>query len=119
MTPATTGAITKMSGGAPGDPVAFGPYLLYGLIARGGMAEVYRARSSRAGGMLAIKVMRPQLAKEARFVEMFIREGRLAMLLAHETIVRTIDVGEVDGRCYIAMEYLGGKDLTQVLRRCQ
>src|SRR5437762_11916623 len=94
--------LTKLSPGAPGDPVEFGPYLLYGLIARGGMAEVYRARRFDGdGGMLAIKVMRPQLAKETRFVDMFIREGKLAMMLTCESIVRTVDVGAVDGRCYI------------------
>jgi len=116
-----TGPITKLSPGAPGDPAPFGPYLLYGLIARGGMAEVYRARPRDRSDtrMLAIKVMRPQLAKESRFVEMFIREGKLAEMLRCDAIVRTDDVGEVDGRYFIAMEYIGGKDLTQILRRCQ
>src|SRR5437868_2037808 len=119
-----TGSVAKLAPGAPGDPVEFGPYLLYGLIARGGMAEVYRARRrdgarAREAAMLAIKVMRPQLAKETRFVEMFIREGKLAMMLVCDAIVRTVDVGEVEARYFIAMEYIGGKDLTQVLRRCQ
>jgi serine/threonine protein kinase len=117
--PSDRGA-ARLSPGAPGDPGEFGPYLLYGLIARGGMAEVYRARrADGSGGMLAIKVMRPQLAREARFVDMFIREGRLAVLLDCDAIVRTWEVGEVEGRYFIAMEYIGGKDLTQVLRRCQ
>jgi serine/threonine protein kinase len=116
----SAGSFTKLSPGSPGDPSRFGPYLLFGLIARGGMAEVYRARHERGdGGMLAIKVMRPQLAKENRFVEMFIREGKLAEMLRCEAIVRTYDVGVVEGRYFIAMEYIGGKDLTQVLRRCQ
>jgi serine/threonine protein kinase len=91
-----------------------------GLIARGGMAEVYRARSRATGPrILAIKCMRPQLAKETRFVEMFVREGKLAVLLEHENIVRTYEIGRVDGRYFIVMEYIGGKDLTQILRRCQ
>jgi serine/threonine protein kinase len=115
-----TGPLAKLAPGAPGDPAPFGPYLLYGLIARGGMAEVYRARlRDGTGPMLAIKVMRPQLAKEHRFVEMFIREGKLAKLLECPAIVRTFDVGEVEGRYFIAMEYIGGKDLTHILRRCQ
>lgn len=104
--------------GALGNPAPFGPYLLYGMVARGGMAEVYRARRPDENRLLAIKVMRPQLAKETRFIEMFIREGRLAMMLRGDTIVHTVDVGEVGGRWYIAMEYLSGRDLTQVLRRC-
>jgi serine/threonine protein kinase len=63
--------------------------------------------------------MRPQLAREARFVDMFNREGQLAMLLRNRCIVETTEIGRIDGRHYIAMEYIGGRDLTQVLRRCQ
>lgn len=111
----------KLSPGAPNDPVPFGGYYLLGLIARGGMAEVYRARSRKAGSkrLLAVKVMRPQLAREARFIDMFHREGKLAMVLKNRCIVETVEIGEADARHYIAMEYIGGRDLTQVLRRCQ
>jgi serine/threonine protein kinase len=105
--------------GSPADPVLFGKYLLMGLIARGGMAEVYRSRSRTSSRLYAIKCMRPQLAKEARFVEMFVREGKLAVLLENDNIVRTYEIGRTEGRYFIAMEYIGGKDLTQVLRRCQ
>lgn len=110
----------KMSPGAPNDPVPFGKYYLLGLIARGGMAEVYRAKP-RDGDkrLLAVKVMRPQLAREARFVDMFHREGKLAMMLRNRCIVETVELGEHEGRHYITMEYIGGRDLTQVLRRCQ
>lgn len=108
-----------MSPGAPNDPVPFGKYYLLGLIARGGMAEVYRARVQSEKRLLALKVMRPQLAREARFIDMFHREGKLAMLLDNRCIVRTVEVGQHDGKHYITMEYIGGRDLTQVLRRCQ
>jgi serine/threonine protein kinase len=50
---------------------------------------------------------------------MFIREGKLAVLLDNDSIVRTYEIGRIEGRYFIAMEYIGGKDLTQVLRRCQ
>ncbi len=110
----------KLTAGAPADPVAFGKYYLLGLVARGGMAEVYRARPRQsAEQLLAVKVMRPQLARESRFVDMFIREGKLALILKHPSIVATTDVGRIEGRYFIAMEYISGKDLTQVLRRCQ
>src|SRR3569623_1021575 len=110
-----------MSPGAPNDPVAFGKYFLLGLIARGGMAEVYRARvqANPTKRLLAVKVMRPQLAREARFIDMFHREGKLAMMLRNRCIVETLEIGQFDGRHYISMEYIGGRDLTQVLRRCQ
>jgi serine/threonine protein kinase len=110
----------KLSPGAPNDPVPFGRYYLLGLIARGGMAEVYRAKTQVGQRqLLAVKVMRPQLARDAKFVDMFHREGKLAMLLRNRCIVETIELGQYDGRHYIAMEYIGGRDLTQVLRRCQ
>ncbi len=115
-----TAEAAKLAAGSPTEPAPFGKYHLMGLIARGGMAEVYRARArDRRDQILAIKCMRPQLAREARFVDMFIREGKLAILLKHPSIVETFDVGRAEGRYFIAMEYIGGKDLTQVLRRCQ
>jgi serine/threonine protein kinase len=111
----------KLSPGAPNDPVPFGRYYLLGLIARGGMAEVYRAKPQvGARRLLAIKVMRSQLAREARFVDMFRREGKLALMLSNNRcIVETLELGQHEGRHYITMEYIGGRDLTQVLRRCQ
>lgn len=84
------------------------------------MAEVYRARLRDGDGTLfAIKVMRPQIAREARFVDMFRREAQLAMLLASPAIVQTLEVGQIEKRHYIAMEYIAGADLTKLLRRCQ
>jgi serine/threonine protein kinase len=84
------------------------------------MAEVYRGISQDdPSRLVAIKCMRPQLAKESRFVEMFIREGKLALLLEHENIVRTLEIGRSEGRYFITMEYIPGRDLTQILRRCQ
>src|SRR5689334_19441809 len=112
----------RLPSGSPEHPAAFGKYMLLGLIARGGMAEVYRARtkgSALSDKLLAIKCMRPSLARESRFVEMFIREGKLAVILDHDAIVRTFEIGKIEGRYFIAMEYIGGKDLTQILRRCQ
>jgi eukaryotic-like serine/threonine-protein kinase len=114
--------VGRLSPGAPNDPAPFGPYQLLGLIARGGMAEVYRGRYAEERPpkrLLAVKVMRQQLAREARFIDMFHREGRLAAMLRNRCIVDTREVGEISGRHYIAMEYIGGRDLTQVLRRCQ
>src|ERR1041384_5783192 len=109
----------KLAPGAPGEPVAFGRYFLLGLIARGGMAEVYRARPQIGPRrLLAIKVMRPQLAREARFVDMFHREGKLALLLRNRCIVEALELGQHDGRHFITMEYIGGRALTQGLRRC-
>jgi len=86
------------------------------------MAEVYRARliePETDPALLAIKVMRANLASEPRFIEMFRSEGELALMLDSSSIVRTLELGNSGGNHYIAMEYLGGQDLVQVLRRCQ
>lgn len=111
----------KLQPGSTSEPSLFGKFYLHGLIARGGMAEVYRARLRERvdDNMHAIKVMRPQLAREPRFVDMFHREGQLAMMLKNPCIVNTTEVGKIEGRHFIAMEYIGGRDLTQCLRRCQ
>ena len=116
--------VTKLDPGSPLDPTPFGRYLLMGMIARGGMAEVYRAKERTAelgpqDALYAVKCMRPQLAREARFVDMFVREGKLAMLLQHPAIVRTVEIDRFEQHHYISMEYVPGKDLTQILRRCQ
>lgn len=113
----------QLKAGSPDDPVEFGDYYLLGLIARGGMAEVFRARKRHERRLYAIKCMRPALARERRFVEMFEREAEVAKLLqepdSHPTIVEFIEGGQIDGKWYITMEYVGGKDLTQILRKCQ
>ncbi len=122
--------VVKLDPGSPVDPTPFGRYLLLGMIARGGMAEVYRAKEREdlvaglpplgpSDALYAVKCMRPTLARESRFIDMFVREGKLAMMLAHPNIVRTVEVDRVEQHHYIAMEYIAGKDLTQVLRRCQ
>jgi serine/threonine protein kinase len=103
----------------PAAPTPFGSYLLLGQVGRGGMAEVYRARKPNHDDVVAIKCMRPNLARDSRFVDMFLREGKLAMLLEHDSIVRTYEVGRIDGHYFIAMEFLAGKDLAQLLRACR
>src|SRR5690349_2719228 len=92
--------ISSMPTGSPAHPVEFGKFYLLGLIARGGMAEVYRARRIEPLGgaepeLYAIKVMRARLASESRFVSMFRRESQLAMMLDSRCIVRAIEAGIV------------------------
>lgn len=105
--------------GSPERPEPFGDYFLVGLAARGGMAEVYRATRAGTDQLFAIKVMRPGIAGDRRFVDMFRREGRLAAMLRSPSIVTTYESGEAGGIPFIAMEYLPGRDLNGVLRACQ
>lgn len=100
--------------------IPFGKYLLLDKIAQGRRSEVYCARavSGVPPDLLAIKCMCSSLARDNRFVEMFIREGKLAIMLDHPNIIRTYDVGSIDGRYFISMEYILGKDLDHLLKRC-
>jgi len=96
------------------EPKKFGKYQLLQKIAVGGMAELYRAKVTRAHGfekLVAIKKILPHLTDEGNLVKAFIDEAKLAALLQHENIVQIYDFGSIDGEYFIAMEYLFGKDL--------
>ena len=110
----------RLRPGTAAAPTRFGEYFLVGLAARGGMAEVYRARrADRPGELFAVKVIRQTLSGDERFVDMFRREGRLAVMLGGPCIVSTFEAGEFEGVPFIAMEYLSGCDLNTLLRLCQ
>jgi serine/threonine-protein kinase len=89
----------------------FGRYELLAELARGGMAELWLARLTGVGGfakLVAIKRILPHLSDDPRFVEMFLAEGRMLALLSHPNICPVYELGEVDGRLFLAMEYLEG-----------
>ncbi|MEZ4256974.1 MAG: protein kinase, partial [Polyangiales bacterium] len=102
---------------SPG-PTAYGKYELIELLARGGMAEVYKARSRGVEGfekILVVKRILPELSGNARFVEMFINEAKIAVTLSHANIAQVFDLGRVDDTYFIAMEYVAGLDLGALL----
>jgi eukaryotic-like serine/threonine-protein kinase len=92
---------------------ALGRYELLRPLARGGMGEVYLARRRAAGveKWLVVKKMRPERAGDARFLDLFMREARLSMSLAHQNIVPVFDFGRIDDQVFLAMERVEGKDL--------
>ena len=98
---------------------ALGRYELLRPLARGGMAEVYLARRRAAGveKLLVVKRIRPERSGDARFLEMFMREARLSMSLAHQNIVPVFDFGRIDDQVFLAMERIEGKDLGSSLAR--
>ncbi|MDG9700902.1 Stk1 family PASTA domain-containing Ser/Thr kinase [Streptomyces sp. DH37] len=93
-----------------------GRYRVEARIAVGGMATVYRALDTRLDRVLALKVMHPSFAADASFVGRFIREARSAARLAHPNVVGVFDQGEDGGYVYLAMEYVEGCTLRDVLR---
>jgi serine/threonine-protein kinase len=94
----------------------FGVYQNLELIGRGGMAEVYKSVHPTLGITVAIKILPPQLAAETEFRQRFTREAQVVAQLEHPNIVNVFDAGEQDGRHYIVMEYLVGKDLGELLK---
>ena len=95
-----------------------GPYLLHKKVARGGMAELFLADYVRRDGFkrkVAIKRILPHLAGNKNFIKMFTREARVAALLQHPNVVQIFDYGKIDNAYFIAMEYIDGKNLGEIL----
>lgn len=90
-------------------------YELVSHIARGGMATVYRAHDRQLDRVVAVKVPRPEFARDRRFSAQFRREARAAARLGHPNIVAVYDSGEERGLPYIVMEFVNGRTLRQVL----
>ncbi|WP_168723001.1 Stk1 family PASTA domain-containing Ser/Thr kinase [Streptomyces sp. S816] len=93
-----------------------GRYRVDARIAAGGMATVYRALDMRLDRVLALKVMHPALAADGVFVERFIREAKSAARLDHPNVVQVFDQGTDSSYVYMAMEYVAGCTLRDVLR---
>ena len=94
-----------------------GRYQVLSLIARGGMATVYEATDLRLDRVVALKVMHAHLAHDQAFVSRFQREAKSAARLTHGHVVAVYDQGEADGLVYLAMEYVPGRTLRDVLRQ--
>ncbi|MFI7340541.1 Stk1 family PASTA domain-containing Ser/Thr kinase [Streptomyces sp. NPDC050085] len=93
-----------------------GRYRIDARIAVGGMATVYRAVDTRLDRVLALKVMHPSLAADATFVDRFIREAKSVARLSHPNVVAVYDQGAEGAYVYLAMEYIAGCTLRDVLR---
>jgi TonB family protein len=106
----------------PKDGIKFGQYVLLEKIATGGMAEVWKARMRGVEGfqkIVAIKKILPHLSDNQDFIEMFVDEAKLAAQLNHNNIIHIYDLGKIQSSYYIAMEYIDGYDLKNILRKAQ
>ena len=92
-------------------------YEIRALLGRGGMGEVYEAVDHHLDRTVAVKVLRPELASDRRFLARFRREARTAARLGHSGIVAVHDIAEVDGRAFIVMELVPGATLGDLVRR--
>jgi serine/threonine protein kinase/Tfp pilus assembly protein PilF len=94
-----------------------GPYEILALLGAGGMGEVYKARDTRLDRTVAIKVMGATTSGDPAMRERLLREARAASALNHPHICTVHDVGDQDGRPFIAMEWIDGESLADRLRR--
>lgn len=92
-------------------------YRIVGLIGKGGMGEVYRADDLKLRQPVALKFLPEALAHDARKLERFLHEVRVARQVSHPNVCRVYDIAEEGGQHFISMEYVDGEDLAAVLRR--
>ncbi len=93
-----------------------GRYRIKSLIGSGGMANVYKAYDEESQRIVALKVLKDEHRGDMEFVRRFEREAQAVLMLSHENIVRSYDVGEDDGVSYIVLEYVEGKTLMEIIK---
>jgi eukaryotic-like serine/threonine-protein kinase len=103
---------------APGTLLAE-RYRIVSLAGRGGMGEVYRAEDQRVGQTVALKFLPPGLEQDPDARARLVAEVRSARAVSHPNVCRVYDVGEVDGRFFLTMEYIDGEDLASLLTRIE
>src|SRR6266508_2282952 len=97
------------------DTLFDGRYRIVRKLGTGGMANVYLAEDQELGRSVAIKILDDRHASDEQFVERFRREAKNAASLSHPNIVSIYDRGEAEGTYYIAMEYLDGRSLKELI----
>jgi len=133
-TPGTPGASNRrvdgMSGwSAPAAPISTASstpielgrvlghrYEILQLLGEGGMGTVYKARDREVDRLVAVKVIRPELAQNADALHRFKQELVLARQITHRNVIRIFDLGEADGMKFITMEFIDGRDLKGLIR---
>lgn len=109
-----------MSDQQSGVGTRFGKFLLLKKLASGGMGEIFLAKQSGPVGfekILVIKRILQHHLDNKQYVDMFFSEARIAAMLSHSNVVQVYDMGEVDEHLYIAMEYVHGRSLKDVITR--
>jgi serine/threonine protein kinase len=98
-------------------PTSIGKYQITDILGRGAMGVVYRALDPALNRHVAIKVMSHGIAADQELRDRFMREARAAGSLQHPNIITIYDFGEAEGALYIAMEYVEGSDLSEIMER--
>jgi len=102
-------------------PAVFGRYLLLRRLSRGGMGEIFLAKSGEIQGfekLFVIKKILPHLSTNTNFTNRFVDEAKISINLNHANIVPVFEVGVVGADYFLALEYVEGRDLRRILSRC-
>jgi serine/threonine protein kinase, bacterial len=108
-----------LAGDDPDRGRRIGKYEILTRLSMGGMAELFLAFTSGPGGFrkfVAVKQILPDIKKDEQFVQMFLDEARITAAFSHANIGQVFDLGEEDGELYLAMEFLPGQNLEQVVK---
>ena len=107
----------KTSDTPPPVPQKIGPYLIEGLLEKGGMSYLYVAEAPETGEAIIVKVLSPQYLGHPEMVSRFLREADIIRMADHPNIVKLLGSGSWEGGVYIAMEYVQGVSLRQYLQK--
>ena len=94
-----------------------GAYTIISLLGAGGMGQVYLAEDTRLSRKIVMKVLPAEFASDRERMRRFVQEARAASALSHANIAHTYELGEVEGRPFIAMEYVEGQTLSAKISR--
>jgi serine/threonine protein kinase len=98
------------------EELMVGPYAILERLGEGGSGQVFKARHQRMGRLAALKLIRRELVADRETVERFLREIRVVSQLSHPNVVHTFDAGPIGPTYYLAMEYVEGTDLSQMVK---
>ena len=97
--------------------VLAGRYRIIGLLGKGGMGEVYKAEDIKLSQTVALKFLPDKMEKNREAIELFHSEVRIARQVSHANVCRVFDIGELEGRHFLSMEFIDGDDLSSLLKR--
>ncbi len=111
----TTGSVER--GNFVAGTVLDSRYRILGMIGKGGMGEVYKAEDIKLSQIVALKFLPDNFQKDSAALERFHAEVRNARQVAHINVCKVFDIGEIDGKHFLSMEFIDGDDLSSLLRR--
>ncbi len=106
-----------MSTPNPTEENKFGRYSVVEPLAKGGMAQIFKARTTQ-GKTFTLKKILKDYSDNTDFIQMFLQEAKISLQLKHPNCVRVLDFGQIDGTYFLAMEYVFGRDVSALLKKC-